>query len=146
MTQDLQTIIIKGKIFSDLGEGVDFTRLPWVRKEFIQRVGVDPYPGTLNIRLEDAETRQLVTGLKGLPGIIIPPGQEGFCSAKCFKVTVQDIPGAVVFPAVAAYPGDKFEMVFPVHIKETLGVQDGDMLEVAVHVNAIHDTNGCIPI
>ncbi|MEG3071507.1 MAG: hypothetical protein RQM92_12360 [Candidatus Syntrophopropionicum ammoniitolerans] len=44
VTQDLQTIIIKGKIFSDLGEGVDFTRLPWVRKEFIQRVGVDPYP------------------------------------------------------------------------------------------------------
>ncbi len=134
MIKDSKTIIVKGKIFSDLGEGADFTRLPWVRQEFIRRVGVDPYPGTLNIRLEDAETRLLVAGLKGLPGITIPPGQEGFCSAKCFKITVQGIPGAVVFPAVPTYPGDKFEMIFPVHMKETLGVKDGDVLGVAVHI------------
>jgi riboflavin kinase len=127
-----QKFTIKGKIFTDLGQGAGFTSIPWVREEFIKRVGVDPYPGTLNIKVEDEETLQLVACLRGLSGITIPPGQEGFCSAKCFKVTLEGISGAVVFPEVAEYPLEKFEMIFPVNIKETLGVQDGDILTVEV--------------
>jgi CTP-dependent riboflavin kinase len=132
MAPDRRTLVVKGKIFTDLGEGASFTRLPWVREEFIKRVGIDPYPGTLNIWLEDDEILQQVTCLKNLPGIIIPPGQEGFCSAKCFKVTAGGIPGAVVFPAVPGYPLEKFEMIFPVNMKETLGIQDGDLLTVEI--------------
>ncbi|MDD3853778.1 MAG: CTP-dependent riboflavin kinase [Syntrophomonadaceae bacterium] len=132
VAEDRQVLFIEGKLVQGLGQGADFTAIPWVREEFKKRLGVDPYPGTLNIKLEDAEILQRIAQLKDKPGIIIPPSQAGFCSAKCFKVTVEGISGAVVFPEVNEYPLEKFEMIFPVHMKETLGLKDGDTLKVTV--------------
>lgn len=134
MAEDRQVLVIEGKIFQDLGQGAGFTCIPWVREEFKNRVGVVPYPGTLNIKLEDEETLQKIAQLKDKPGIIIPPSHAGFCSAKCFRVTVEGISGAVVFPEVNEYPLEKFEMIFPVHMKETLGVKDGDILKVTIEI------------
>ena len=134
MAENRQVLVIEGKIFRDLGQGAGFTSIPWVREEFINRVGVDPYPGTLNIKLEGDEILQKIAQLRSKPGIVIPPGQAGFCSAKCFRVTAEGISGAVVFPEVNEYPLEKFEMIFPVNIKETLGVKDGDVLKVTIEV------------
>ena len=38
--------------------------------------------------------------------------------------------GAVVFPEIPDYPDDKFEIVAPLPIRETLGLQDGDLVNL----------------
>ena len=50
-------ILVKGVVFSDLGRAGEFLGLGWVRDAIRERVGFDPYPGTLNLRVrgEDLE-------------------------------------------------------------------------------------------
>ncbi|PIU59668.1 riboflavin kinase, partial [Candidatus Bathyarchaeota archaeon CG07_land_8_20_14_0_80_47_9] len=49
----MPTLCIKGKISTGKGEGAQFVKLPWVRKQIIQKLGFTPFPGTLNIRLTE---------------------------------------------------------------------------------------------
>jgi CTP-dependent riboflavin kinase len=65
-------------------------------------------------------------------GIVITP-EAGFCAAKCFHVVIGGcITGAVVFPEVAGYPADKFEVVSAVPVRQALGVGDGDSVAVSI--------------
>jgi CTP-dependent riboflavin kinase len=45
-------LTITGRLASGLGEGAAFTGLPWAREQFIARLGLDPFPGTVNLVLE----------------------------------------------------------------------------------------------
>ncbi|MBI1987604.1 MAG: CTP-dependent riboflavin kinase [Nitrospinae bacterium] len=120
-------VSLKGVIVSGLGEGRFFTELPWAKGQFIGKVGIDPYPGTLNLRLDSAEVLKRWRELRNQPGITIVPPETGFCNGKCFKVLIQGkLSGAIVFPEVAGYPVDKLEVVAPHNLKEALEVQDGD--------------------
>ncbi|MEM3712744.1 MAG: DUF120 domain-containing protein [Thermoproteota archaeon] len=40
--------------------------------------------------------------------------------------------GAVVIPRVPSYPKDMLEIIAPVNLRETLGLKDGDEIEVTV--------------
>jgi CTP-dependent riboflavin kinase len=66
-------IVLKGTVFSGRGKGRHFVDLPWARKQFQEKLGFNPYPGTLNLRLlkkSDLDT------LKKAIGITISP-EEG---------------------------------------------------------------------
>lgn len=126
-------VSLRGIIVSGLGEGRFFTELSWAREQFIGKVGIDPYPGTLNLRLDSSEVLKRWEAWRDHPGITIVPPEAGFCNGKCFKVLIQGrLPGAIVFPEVAGYPANKLEIIASHNLKEALGVRDGD--EIALEV------------
>lgn len=117
---------IAGVVCSGLGEGAMFTQLPWAQAEFRSKLGFVPYPGTLNLEMTDEKWCELHGVLAREAGIPIVPA-EGFCAARCFKVTLGDtVEGAIVIPEVEGYPNDKVEIIAPVAIRERLGLRDGD--------------------
>jgi CTP-dependent riboflavin kinase len=126
------TLQLEGEAHSGLGEGAGFTRLDWVRRQFLARLGFDPYPGTFNLRMDGPRWEEARRILEREPGIPITP-EAGFCAAKCFLVVVAErITGAVVFPDVPGYPQDKFEVVSAVPMRQALGIADGDRVTVSV--------------
>lgn len=126
------TLVLVGEACSGLGEGASFTRLDWVRREFLARLGFEPYPGTFNLRMSGEAWEVARRLMAREPGIAIAP-EPGFCAAKCFHVVIAGcITGAVVFPQVAGYPADKFEVVSAVPVRQALGVADGDRVAVSV--------------
>jgi len=42
---------IRGRIVEGLREAGNFTQIPWVKKQFISKLSIDPYPGTLNLEI-----------------------------------------------------------------------------------------------
>ncbi|RME49670.1 MAG: DUF120 domain-containing protein, partial [Chloroflexi bacterium] len=42
-------VVLRGRVVTGQGEGARFTQLPWVRAQFVDRLGIDPHPGTLNL-------------------------------------------------------------------------------------------------
>jgi CTP-dependent riboflavin kinase len=127
-----QTLLLVGEACSGVGEGASFTQLAWVRRAFLARLGFEPYPGTFNLRMGGPEWEAARRILAREPGIAIAP-EPGYCAAKCFHVVVAGrITGAVVFPEVAGYPADKFELISAVPVRQTLGVKDGDAVAVRV--------------
>ncbi|HUL20033.1 MAG TPA: DUF120 domain-containing protein [Thermodesulfobacteriota bacterium] len=124
---------IRGKIVEGLRVGSTFTQVPWVRKQFIQKLNVDPYPGTLNLEIADLKDSQNFRELKLTPGVEIIPEDPSFCSARCYPVLINGrLKGAIVSPGVEDYPENKMELIASENIKEILSVKGGDVLEVEV--------------
>jgi riboflavin kinase len=48
---ETETLLLVGEACSGLGEGAGFTRLDWVRREFLAKLGFEPYPGTFNLHM-----------------------------------------------------------------------------------------------
>jgi CTP-dependent riboflavin kinase len=128
----LKALTIKGTVFSGKGKGAKYIKLTWVRRQIREKLGLDPYSGTLNIRLASDQSERLQDMLGKMIGIEILP-EEGFRRARCFNALLMGrIECAVVLPEVADYPRDVMELVAPANLKEKLGLKDGDVIEVTI--------------
>jgi CTP-dependent riboflavin kinase len=109
----------------------DFTQVPWVKDQFACKLAIDAYPGTLNLEITETEDLKAFDAVKSREGIEITPEQASFCSAKCYPVLIAGkIKGAIVFPCVADYPKSKMELIAPVHVRNALSLNAGDVIEV----------------
>lgn len=124
---------IKGKILSGVGQGVYFTQLEWVKSQFKEKLGFDPYPGTLNLKLDKKNEKTYQDILKEGGIDIVPPTAE-FCGSKSYPISLGKIKAAIILPSVSDYPRDIVEIMAPVKIKEKLQVKDGDELEFTIKI------------
>lgn len=120
-------MILNGIAASGLGMAAQFTELEWVKGQLVDKLDVQPHPGTFNVRLVDREDLDQWSGLRARPGIQIEEPADSSCAAVCYPVLVNDIVrGAILIPGVAGYPSDQVEVVASLPVRRTLGVQDGD--------------------
>ena len=129
----MKNITLRGRVFSGGGKGSFFVNLPWARKQFKDKLGFNPYPGTLNLKLTPGtDVDKLRNTTKGIK--IESP--QGFCEGRCFKALVMEkLWGAVVVPDVPGYPSDLLEILAPVNLREKLGLKDRMEIEVTVQLN-----------
>lgn len=131
----MQTIVLRGKVFSRQKGGTKFLKLPWVERQIIEKLGFTPYPGTLNLKLtkESIETKKQLLNTKTIE--ILPA--KGFCCGLCFKARIIDkVDGAIVFPQVPSYPEDVLEVIAPVSLRETLRLKEGDEVQLKIYLPA----------
>jgi len=130
---------LEGEVCAGLGEGRRFTQLDWAQEEFGRQLGFLPHPGTFNLRMAGATWEQARRLLVRYPGIAIV-GAADACGAKCFPVTIGGrvsggrVSGALVLPLVPAYPTDKLEIVAPVALRQTLGLNNCDRVRLRVDI------------
>ena len=128
-----ESVAIKGRITEGLKESSFFTQIPWAREQFITKLGIDPYPGTLNLELIDNQDIEKLKEIKRRKGIEIIPVEPGFCSAKCFHVLVcGKIKGALIIPQVPDYPESKVEIISSDRIRDVLPLELGDLVSVEI--------------
>jgi len=129
------SIRIKGKVTEGLKESGYFTGLPWVRQQFIAKLSIDPYPGTLNLDITDTEDLARLQKIKHAKGIEIEPSEPGFCSAKCFHVLIDGrVKGCAVIPQVPDYPEGKLEIISSDRIRDVLSLNTGDIVSVDLNM------------
>lgn len=127
--------VIFGKAIKGLKESNSFMEVPWVKEQFVSKLGFTPYPGTFNLEIEDGDSLMRWRDAKKREGIGIMPQENGFCSARCYRVVVADkIEGAIVVPEVSEYPDSKIEIIAPISIRGELALTDGDLVKVEVVV------------
>lgn len=121
---------LRGRVSSGGGRGNLFVNLPWAEKQFRNKLGFKPYPGTLNLQLTPGtDVKALRNTMKGIK--IKAP--EGFHEGRCFKALIMGKHfGAVVVPDVPGYPHDLLEILAPVNLRETLKLKDGVNIKVDV--------------
>ena len=126
-------LVIRGRITEGLKESRFFTHIPWVREQFINKLDIDPYPGTFNLDIIDVQDLEKLKEIKKRTGIEITPAEPGFCSAKCFHVLVcGKVKGALVIPEVPDYPESKVEIVSSLKIIEVLSLEIGELVLLEV--------------
>ena len=68
------SVTLEGTVFTGLGEGAYYISKEIYRKQFIEKLGFEPYPGTLNLKLTTEYDLKTRTELETYPAVEI----EGF--------------------------------------------------------------------
>lgn len=124
---------LTGKLVSGLGEGAGFTRMQWARRQFVDLLGIDPYPGTLNLLVEDEADLETWRAIRKRAGLTVVPPDPGWCNGTCYPAMVGGaIKGAIVVPQIADYPTGKIEIISETKLREALGLVDGDPVTLEV--------------
>jgi len=126
-------IVFEGTVFSGLGEGAYYISQEGYRKQFTEKLGFEPYPGTLNLRVRK-EDQDEVRMLEASPFILIEGftnGNRSFGPAKCFHGKIGDkIDGALISPVRTHYSGDVVEIISSEYLRKALRVEDGNTVRV----------------
>jgi riboflavin kinase len=130
------SITLEGVVFSGLGEGAFYIMKDSYRKQFIEKLGFDAYPGTLNLKLVtdyDARTR---SELESYPGIEIQGfTAEGrtFGPVKCYPAIIENKEkGAIISAMRTHYDSSVLEIIAPVCLRKRLSLKDGHKVKVEV--------------
>jgi riboflavin kinase, archaea type len=124
---------LSGVVVSGVGRAATFMDVPWVREGARALLGFDPYPGTLNVRLRDADAVRAWTSVApDAPLLLVPPPSES-CGARLYRAHIPpDLTAAVIVPDIPGYPADTLELIAPVHVRTRLGLRDGDVLTLRI--------------
>lgn len=138
-------IAFEGVVFSGLGEGAYYMNQEGYRNQFTQKLGFEPYPGTLNLRVR-REDQEDVRILEASPFILIEGYAEGnrsFGAAKCFHGKIADkINGALVFPVRTHYSGDVVEVISTEYLRKALHLKDGDDVKIRAFTSTPQKNSG----
>lgn len=130
------SVTLEGVIFTGLGEGAYYISRERYRKQFMEKLGFDPFPGTLNLKLTtdyDVKTR---SELEAYPAVEI----EGFKNenrtfghVKCYPVIIENkVKGALISALRSHYDSSVIEVIAPVFLRKQLKLKDGHKVKVEV--------------
>ena len=124
-----------GRLATGIGQGKHFTQLDWARAQFMEKLGIDPYPGTVNVIVDDPDAMPVWVRLKRTAGVRIVNPNDGphDCDARCYKVSIEGrIDAAIVLPEVDGYPPAQVELIAQVGVRDALGIEDGDAVRLEI--------------
>ena len=124
-----------GRLTTGIGQGKHFTRLDWARQQFMNKLGIDPFPGTINLIIDDLESMKAWNHLQGTTGVRIdnPNDDPHDCDARCYPVSIEgQTDGAIALPEVAGYSPLQIEVIAAKRVRDVLGIEDGDSLRLDI--------------
>lgn len=126
-------LTLTGQVTTGLGQGASFTQLDWVRSQFVTKLGLDPYPGTLNLHLHQPDDLTQWSSLKSQPGCLILPPDPTWCEARGYPVRIGGrVPGAIILPNVPGYPETQIEIIAALPLRQELGLGDSDSVTLEI--------------
>ncbi|MCS7144391.1 MAG: winged helix-turn-helix domain-containing protein/riboflavin kinase [Archaeoglobaceae archaeon] len=121
-------------VFSGLGEGSYYVSLEGYRRQFIEKLSIDPFPGTLNLRVAkgDIMLKKRLDKEEGIKIEGFSAENRTFGSAKAFKCKLNGVSAFIVIPQRTHYPGDVLEVISDKKLRDLLNLKDGDLVELEV--------------
>ena len=136
------SIDFEGTVVSGMGEGAYYMSLEGYRKQFKEKLGFEPYPGTLNVKLIDQIFMNARREIGRYPSVFINGFSDNLRTygwVKCYKANINK--GAVNNAAALVlerthYDDSMLEIIAPICLKEAIGIQNGDRISIKVQIDA----------
>lgn len=130
------SITLEGALFSGLGEGAYYVTKEGYRKQFIEKLGFDPYPGTLNIKLTTDYDIKSLSELETYPAIMLEGFKDEsrtFGPVKCYPAIINNkVKGAVIYAMRSHYGSSVLEIVSSTFLRRQLNLKDGNKVKVEI--------------
>ena len=127
-------VYFKGVVVSGLGEGRYYTEQEGYVTQFKEKLGIVPYPGTLNVEIEYVEKNKLRL-LKNHSSILVEEfktDNRTFGGVRCFRAKIGGTEGAIVLPLRSHY-SNVLEFISPHFLREKLKLKDGDEVKIVIY-------------
>ena len=130
------SITLEGTVFTGFGEGAYYISKESYRRQFIEKLGFDPYPGTLNLKLVTDYDLKTRNELEAYPGVEIEGFKDEdrtFGPVKCYPVIIEnEVKGALILALRSHYDASVLEIIAPVPLRKRLKLRDGQKVKVEV--------------
>jgi riboflavin kinase, archaea type len=125
------SVRFRGQVRSGLGEGRYYLSLPGYASQFRERLGYDPFPGTLNIGLAP-DALGLLGGARSWNGVRIDGFEASgrtFGGATCFTAKVNGRACHAIVPD-RTHHQDVVELIAAEKLRDRLHLADGDTVAI----------------
>ncbi|MER2013094.1 MAG: DUF120 domain-containing protein [Methanobrevibacter sp.] len=120
---------ITGEVTTGLGKAAYFLSQEFYTLEFKKNLGFVPFPGTLNVVVNE-EYLDGINEIKVNCKNLIKP-DEGFGAVKYIEAILNDkIKGAIVFPAKTTHEENYLEFISQNKLRDELKLNDGDVVSL----------------
>ncbi|MBI4464914.1 MAG: CTP-dependent riboflavin kinase [Acidobacteria bacterium] len=123
---------IEGRLLSGLGRGAQFLGLDWVRQQLKEKLGLTPFPGTLNLQVTPEVFQSVLERRSSFLKIADPasPHCPGFLRQVMLRANGQVCKSAyLIVPELTSYH-DVLEVISDRNLREALQLKDGDRVEL----------------
>lgn len=132
---------VRGRVFSGMGKGRYYVGHPEYQRRFEEALGYRPYPGTLNVKLEEEGAISGLRSLRRSGGRTIEGFDidgESFSSLACFDGKLRGERVTLLFIDVTYYNESVAELISPAYLRGKVGLKDGDEVEFYLDVSQAH--------
>lgn len=136
-----QTVELVGTVTDGMGEGRHYITLSGYMEQFREKLGYEPFPGTLNVTLTEAavRSRPALTARESVPIKGWADEDRTYGPAACYPATVvaletdRSFEGAhVIVPERTHHAEDSLEVIAPEKLRETLDLEDDEPVAIRV--------------
>ena len=119
----------EGTITSGLGKGAVFLSIGCYKEKIKEKIGFEPYPGTLNLQINKGKS-ELLNNTVPIKIESFKKDGKTYGGASCFKIKVNNINAAIIVPDLTEHEENMVEVVAPFNLKSKLKVKDGDKVKI----------------
>ena len=142
-----RSLTLRGRVTSGMGEGRHYISLSGYMEQFRDRLGYEPFPGTLNVEL-DEESARARAGLRSIDGVAIDGWEDEertFGPATCYPASVRRSDAErtaedwsvdrahVIVPERTHHDEENLELIAPEKLRTELDLEDGTEVTVEIH-------------
>jgi len=148
----IKPVLFKGKIVTGMGEGAYYMSLEGYKKQFQLKLGYEPFPGTLNVKIEDKNYVNSRKDLINYPSIYIDGFKNSdrtFGWVRCYPATIAQ-ESKLSIDGIESQPPDisndvhvlllerthhnnnLIEVIGPLNIKESSNLKNGDNVVIKI--------------
>lgn len=120
---------ISGKLFSGMGAGEEYLSKEPYQKRFKEILGFKPFPGTLNLRFDESDVEK-IRELDSDRMESFEHEEKEFSGMDIYRCEIQGIEAAYLDLDITDYGDEVLELIAPVELRDLLGLEDGDEVEV----------------
>jgi len=130
---------LSGTITTGMGEGRHYISLPGYERQFESELGYTPFPGTLNVELDESSirSRPALSAQASVPIDSWEDGDRTFGAATCYPARLEAGGGTyepthVIVPDRTHHDEESLELIAPEKLRDALDLEDDDT--VSIHV------------
>ncbi len=131
---------LKGTLISGMGEGTYYMGLKGYTKQFQTKIGYIPFPGTLNVRLDQKIHQEAIKQFETLNGIKInsfSDGKRTYGWVKCFNAKLNNSANCELIILERTHHDDSIiELISKSCLRKTAKLKDGSKVSIKIPINS----------